>query len=268
MSYDDGVRQDKRLISIMKKYGLKGTFNINSGLFGEEYTGVEKGRMSKQEILDLYLPAKMEVAVHGYQHMSLADVDSSISIYDIVNDRKELETMFGRIMKGLAYANGSYNDETISLLKTIGMDWARTAEETESFDLPNDWMKWTGTCHHDHPRLMELAQRFIESQPPTYYWAKRLQLFYVWGHSYEFDDNNNWETIEKFAEYIGGHDDIWYATNGEIFEYLKACELLEFSADGSMVKNPTAIDVYIDYIHKQRIVPAGETIRIASGEIV
>ena len=33
LSYDDGVRQDKRLISIMQKYGLKGTFNINAGLF-------------------------------------------------------------------------------------------------------------------------------------------------------------------------------------------------------------------------------------------
>lgn len=31
LSYDDGVRQDKRLIAIMKKYGLKGTFNLNGG---------------------------------------------------------------------------------------------------------------------------------------------------------------------------------------------------------------------------------------------
>ena len=33
-SYDDGVTQDKRLIKILNKYGLKCTFNINSGLFG------------------------------------------------------------------------------------------------------------------------------------------------------------------------------------------------------------------------------------------
>jgi len=37
LSYDDGVRQDKRLISIMQKYGLKGTFNINSGQFSDKY---------------------------------------------------------------------------------------------------------------------------------------------------------------------------------------------------------------------------------------
>ena len=29
-SYDDGVTQDKRLIELFNKYGLKATFNINS----------------------------------------------------------------------------------------------------------------------------------------------------------------------------------------------------------------------------------------------
>ena len=31
-SYDDGVTQDRRLIEILNRYGLKATFNINSGL--------------------------------------------------------------------------------------------------------------------------------------------------------------------------------------------------------------------------------------------
>ena len=33
-SYDDGVTQDKRLIEIFNKYGLKATFNLNSELLG------------------------------------------------------------------------------------------------------------------------------------------------------------------------------------------------------------------------------------------
>lgn len=36
LSYDDGVEQDIRLIEIMGKHGLKGTFNLNSGLYAEE----------------------------------------------------------------------------------------------------------------------------------------------------------------------------------------------------------------------------------------
>lgn len=39
LSYDDGVVNDRRLIEIMNKYGLKGTFNLNSGLFSEDGKG-------------------------------------------------------------------------------------------------------------------------------------------------------------------------------------------------------------------------------------
>mgnify|MGYP002513618435 CR=1 FL=1 len=35
-SFDDGVTQDIRLIEILNKYGLKGTFNINAGCFSPE----------------------------------------------------------------------------------------------------------------------------------------------------------------------------------------------------------------------------------------
>ena len=33
-SFDDGVTQDIRVIKILNQYGLKGTFNLNSGFFG------------------------------------------------------------------------------------------------------------------------------------------------------------------------------------------------------------------------------------------
>lgn len=35
-SYDDGVTQDRRLVEMMNTYGVKGTFNLNSGI--QSYT--------------------------------------------------------------------------------------------------------------------------------------------------------------------------------------------------------------------------------------
>lgn len=262
LSYDDGVRQDKRLISIMQKHGLKGTFNINGGLFGNTYEGVEKGRMSKQEALDLYLSSDMEVAIHGYRHLSLAQVNTELAIEDVITDRKTLEAMFGRVIKGMAYANGSYNDEIVDLLKKSGIHYSRTTISTEKFDIPTDWLRLPATCHHNNARLMEIAKEFAEQKPDGYYWRNKLQMFYLWGHSYEFDNNDNWEVIEKFAEYMGGREDVWYATNGEIFEYLQAAEGLQFSVDGSFVKNSSSVDIYIDLIGKQCIIPAGKTVKI------
>ena len=87
-------------------------------------------------------------------------------------------------------------------------------------------------------------------------------LFYLWGHSYEFDNNDNWQVIEEFAKKIGGREDIWYATNGEIYEYVTAYDNLRWSADGTLVHNPSSIDVYLDNHGKQVVVKSGETVKI------
>lgn len=263
LSYDDGVAQDKRLISILSKYGLKGTFNLNSGMFGREVTQ-DKGRMTAQEALRLYTESGNEVAVHGFKHLSLADVDSAVAINDIIEDRKALEALFGKVIKGMAYANGSYNDSVVEALKLCGIHYSRTTESSRDFKLPKDWLKLKATCHHNDPALMELAKKFVEYSVGDYPWRNYPRMFYLWGHSYEFDNDDNWGVIEKFAEYIGGRDDIWYATNGEIYDYINAYERLEFSADGSMVHNPTAIDLYITYHRNSQnfMIPSGKTVRL------
>ena len=104
---------------------------------------------------------------------------------------------------------------------------------------------------------MELAERFAEGP------VKRAsQMFYVWGHSYEFDNDDNWDVIEKFAQYIGGRDDIWYATNIEVFDYVKAYERLVRSYDDTMVYNPSAIDVWFEINGEAFCIKAGETLAL------
>lgn len=71
-------------------------------------------------------------------------------------------------------------------------------------------------------------------------------LFYLWGHSYEFEANDNWNVIEKFAEYVGNREDIWYATNIDIYNYVQAWKRLEFSSDGRRVYNPSATEVWFE----------------------
>lgn len=77
LSYDDGVEQDIRLIDIMKKNGLKGTFNLNSGCYAPEGTvypvGTIHRRMTKNQVTKLYSESGMEVAVHGLMHPHLGD---------------------------------------------------------------------------------------------------------------------------------------------------------------------------------------------------
>ena len=259
LSYDDGVRQDKRLISIMQKYGIKGTFNINSGFFATERSTEEKGRMTKEEAVELYANSGMEVAVHGYRHLSLGEVDPALATDDVLKDRKELESIFGGIIKGMAYANGSYNDNVCKILECCGISYSRTTVTTEKFKIPTNWLQLETTCHHNNPKLMELAKIFVDTKEDGYVWRNYPRLFYLWGHSYEFDTNDNWNVIEEFCEFIGGKEDTWYATNGEIYSYVKAFDSLEFSADGNTVYNPSGTTVYICYLGKHIAIQPNET---------
>lgn len=255
-SYDDGVIYDKKLIEIFNRYGLKGTFNLSSGKFG-------KGRVNtKEDALELYKNPCVEVAVHGYNHLSLASVDTAVATNDVLLNRKELEETFGHIVKGMAYANGSYDDSVVEILKNCGINYSRTVAQTCEFNLPNEWLKWHPTCHHNYPKLMELAETFINLKRSNYAWFYSAKVFYVWGHSYEFNDKNNWEVIEKLAEFISGREDIWYATNGEIYDYVNAYDKLEWSVDGKVVYNPTSVDLYLNCFDKKIIVKAGQFISL------
>ena len=261
LSYDDGVRQDKRLISIMKKHGIKGTFNINSGSFSTERSDEEKGRMTVEEAVELYADSGMEVAVHGLKHLSLPDVPPAVALADIFEDRKNLEKIFGRIVTGMAYAFGTYNDRVVCQLEQCGISYARTTQATQRFELPSDFLRLPSTCHHRVPNLMELAESFLTDAERGLA-ARSPLLFYLWGHSYEFDNNDNWNVIEEFCEYMGGRDNIWYATNGEIVDYVKAYDALVFSLDMSRVYNPKATDVCLFIRGKEYLAASGKTVEL------
>ena len=259
LSYDDGVVQDIRLIEIFNKYGLKGTFNINSGLYLKEDEVREKfyGRMKLSEAKDLYIGSGQEVAVHSYSHPFLEQLKEPEMVYEITEDRKNLEEQFETIVRGMAYPMGTYSDAVVRVLKNCGICYSRTTKSTGTFDLPENWLTLHPTCHHDDPKLMEYAEIFAEDKFP---W-RRKPLFYVWGHSYEFDGNDNWERIEKLAEYMSGRENIWYATNIEIYDYVKAYDSLQMSWDKKIITNPSAIDVWAEDKGELLHIKAGETIR-------
>lgn len=254
LSYDDGVIQDKRLIEIMQKNGLKGTFNINTGLFAK--VPGEHRRLMEQEAVDLYTDSGMEVAVHSYTHPFLELLPLHLAFEEIRKDREEIERLFGGICRGMAYPNNSFTEALADGLKDLGILYSRTTVSTENFKISDDWARLPATCHHNNPRLMELAKTFAEKNVKF-----RSELFYLWGHSYEFDDNDNWNVIEEFAEYMGGREDIWYATNIEIFSYIEAFRQLQFSANGRRVYNPTLYTLWFSTNGKDLIqVGSEETI--------
>lgn len=261
LSYDDGVEQDKKLISIMVKYGLKGTFNLNSGCYPPEDISYKPGtihrRMPESEVTKLYTANGMEVAVHGLTHPSLPELPDNRAMYEIIEDRRRLENQFGVLVRGAAYPFGSFNDKVVEILRDAGICYCRTVISSHNFYLPNDWLRLPATCHHDDPELMNLAKRFVELDDM---WGNPY-MFYLWGHAYEFEEHDNWEVIENFAKTISGKDDIWYATNIEIYDYIQAFKALRFNVEMTECYNPTDITVWFNYDGRKASVEPGKKIK-------
>lgn len=235
MSYDDGKIQDQRLVEIFNKYGIKGTFNINYGLMESEK---DPKRIKKEQVAEFY--KGHEVATHTFTHPTIERCPMTEVAAEILEDRNGLEKLVGTPVRGHAYPNGSYSEEIKQLFKQLGIAYGRVVQSVADYALPADPLEWHPTCHHNDTELMKKAEYFANFQKRQY-----LKLMYVWGHSYEFDDRNNWEVIEEFCKYMGGREDIWYATNIEIIDYMDAAKRLQFTADHTKVYNPSAISVWL-----------------------
>ena len=260
-SYDDGVETDIRFMEILDKYNMKGTFNINSGLYAPEGTVYPEGtvhrRMTKSQCETVY--KNHEVALHALTHPFLEQLHTVHCTYEIMEDRKNLEKLTGKITRGMAYPFGTTSDMVVDVLKSCGIAYARTTVSTENFNLPKDWLRLPATCHHRVPNLMDLAKTFVEMDLTN----RSSKMFYLWGHTYEFDGNDNWYVIEEFAEYMGNREDkIWYATNIEIYDYIKAYEQLHFDAEGTMCTNPTAVKIWLEKDNIIYCINPGETIQL------
>lgn len=257
LSYDDGVEQDIRLIELLNRYGLKCTFNLNSGCFPPEGHVWPQGQIHRRMPLsacrELYGRDGHEVAVHTLTHPDLTSLPRTAILHEVYEDRKNLEEIFGGIVRGAAYPYGTYNDTVVEALRQCDIAYCRMVQSSYDFHLPQDWLRLRPTCHHADPRLDELCDRFLKDDA-----GWRSTLFYLWGHAYEFEAMDNWNVIERFAEKMSGQENIWYANNLQICDYVNAWRSLRVSVDGRSVENPSGIPLWMEYKRSLLCLQPGE----------
>lgn len=260
LSYDDGVDTDIKMIEILNKYGIKGTFNLNSGLFSELPRSADNDHyfyhLTKKQALELYTVSGHEVAVHTRTHPFLEKLSPEEIAREIMEDRRALEEMFGVVVRGMAYPFGTYDDRVVNIAAACGIAYSRTVVSTGCFDIPTDWFHMNTTCHHNDSNLMKYATDFVDAN------IERPLLFYLWGHTYEFRSDNNWHVIEDFCHKVGNRSDVWYATNIEVYDYVEAFNSLSFSADYSLVYNPSVISVCFEKDGVEYCAAGGKTTKL------
>lgn len=257
-SYDDGVAADRRLLDVFDRYGVKGTFNFNSALFDAQDWN---NRLNEDELYSLFKDTRHEIALHGEKHLFLTKVPLPQAIAEVVNNRLYLEKKFERVVRGMAYAYGAYNDEIVEALSAAGVIYARTTEPSYSLEIPTDWLRLKPTCHHNDKKFKELTDNFFTLNPLCESKSRESLLLSIWGHAYEFDNDNNWDLIESLCRRLKDSGEVWLATLGEVYDYVQAYNRLVYSMDGERVINLSAIPVFVEVRGKTYEIGAGEEVK-------
>ncbi len=277
-SFDDGVVQDRKLVALFNRYGLKGTFNLNAGKLapdGETVTDdATHRRLSRSEVQELY--QGHEVAAHSYTHPWLNKCGRGEVMSEMLRDRQALEALAGYPVRGMAYPFGTHTRAVWQALRACGVVYGRTTGSEQGFRLPENPFAWSPTCHFFDPQLPELTRRFLSKEPAEsgkHFTCGQpdtaLKLMYVWGHSYECDTTKptedaprRWAATEDMCRELSGHKSVWYATNIQIIDYLAAYDALLWSVDGSSVFNPSAWPVTLSTNAACLTIPSGAAARL------
>lgn len=216
ITYDDGVLQDERFVALLNRYGIKGTFNLNSQLMQEEFSwthpkGMQVRRLPPERVKHLY--DGHEVASHTLTHPYMHDLPDEELFRQLREDKAYLERLFGREVKGFAVPFDYYNDRIAACAKACGFSYARKSECTLSFAPCTDPYHWKTGVYHIQPELTDYVAAFLNTD-------EELAVCQIVGHSYDLDAERLWGTMELICAAVSKCDDIWFCTNAELVDFL------------------------------------------------
>ena len=249
ITYDDGVLQDIRFVSLLNRYGLKGTFNLNSQLMEEEFAwlhpcGMEVRRLGIDAVQGLY--DGHEIASHTLTHPYMHDLPEFEILRQLGEDKARLEAIFGREVRGFAVPFDYYSDLIARSAEICGFEYARMSEFSLSYAPCGDWYRWKTGIYHIMPELTAFAEGFLKTD-------QELAVCQIVGHSYDLDAENLWETVENICAAVAAQEDVWPCTNLELVRYLKA--MARF--DGT---NRSGMDLWFEADGKTIILHPGDSV--------
>ena len=215
LSFDDGVEHDKKFISIMKQYGLRGTFNLSAGLFGVKHSIAKINHIPKDEIRQVY--EGFEVASHGYKHEMYRYMSKNKTERSLTSDIQELSELMGYPIAGHAYPYDMRTRAAENCLRSKNILYARRAlGKKPLFYVPDDPLGYIATSAFNAKNIMELLDSFIQAEPKN-----GNMLFTMWGHSWEMEIGLRKcpeAQVNRIFSKIAGRSDIVYCTSKEAFE--------------------------------------------------
>ena len=218
ITYDDGVLQDVRFVELMNRYGLKGTFNLNSALMENEFAwehpkGMTVKRLPAKVVSQLY--RGHEVASHTLTHPYLSQLNEEEVMHQMAQDKENLERLAGQPVLGFAGPFHHWSEIIARCAEKCGFAYARTAEERYSYAPPEKYYYWAAGSYHIMPGFRDFVEGFFDTE-------EELALCQIVGHSYDLDAEDMWEQMESILSRVSRDETILSMTNLQLVQYLKA----------------------------------------------
>ena len=194
LSFDDGTVWDPRLVALLNQYGIKGTFNLNSGLddFVWNYEDFPVRRQILSDIGNLY--EGHEIASHSLHHHRLDQLSPPQLRREVEEDAARLKAEFGLEEIGFGVPFTFCNDREVKIIRRL-VRYIRLSEFTDSFALPKDEYHIPIHGLYNDSDIREKLERFAQSNLP-------VSLFVMAGHSYELEALNHWEYMEELLKLV------------------------------------------------------------------
>ena len=227
ITYDDGVLQDIPFVSLLNRYGLKGTFNLNSGLMQEEFawhhpTGALIRRLPPKIAATLY--EGHEVASHTVSHPYMEQLSDEELRYQLGRDKEALEQLFGREVLGFAVPFDHFSDRIADCARQCGFAYARTSQESYSYRPSRDYFHWSAGAYHVMPGFWDFVEHFFHTE-------EELALCQIVGHSYDLDTEQMWEPMESLFRRVAEDPNTVSMTHLELVRYLQAMDMALITED-------------------------------------
>lgn len=194
LSFDDGTVWDPRLVQLLNRYGIKGTFNLNSGLedFVWQFGEFPVRRQILSDIGNLY--EGHEIASHSLHHHRLDQLSAPQLRREVEEDAARLKDVFGLKEIGFGVPFTFCNDREVRIIRRL-VRYIRLSEFADSFALPRDEYHIPIHGLYNDPDIREKLEKFAQSDLP-------VSLFVMAGHSYELEALGHWEYMEELLKLV------------------------------------------------------------------
>lgn len=229
-SWDDGGMHDRRLADLLMSHGVTGTFYWT--------TASERFPMPTRDDQASIFATSIEIGSHTMTHPDMRAIDADALQWELTESKKQLEALVGSEVPSFCYPFGYFNDQACKAVEAAGYRLGRTTMGfrtdigTDPFRMPvtvqmyphgarvhathalkernlSGLGRWL-TTYRGRSDLTRLANAAVDDV------ATNGGVLHVWGHSWELEDYDLWDTLDTVLRVIGGRTDVAYVTNGDL----------------------------------------------------